>query len=151
MWVIQNIDEIGKIIEMLEKSRFDDCELELGDFKIKLGTNKSSEVQYIQAAQPYAAPAAPAVQADVPAQEASAIQGKTINAPLVGIFYSAPAPDAAPFVSVGSNVKKGDCVCIIEAMKIMNDIECELDGEIAECLVKNGDPVEFGQPLFRVK
>lgn len=77
--------------------------------------------------------------------------GKTINAPLIGTFYSSPSPDAEPYVKNGDKIEKGAVVCIIEAMKNMNEIESEADGEIVEILVQNGDTVEFGQPLFRLK
>lgn len=75
---------------------------------------------------------------------------KTIKAPMVGTFYSNPSPTAKPYVEVGTKVKKGDIVCIIEAMKLMNEIESEFDGKIAEILVKDGSPVEYGQPLFKI-
>ncbi len=77
-------------------------------------------------------------------------EGKLIRAPLVGTFYSAPSEEAAPFASVGDRIKKGQVVAIVEAMKLMNEIESDFDGEIAEIYVKNGDAVEYGQPLFRV-
>ena len=77
--------------------------------------------------------------------------GKLIESPLVGTFYAAPAEDAAPFVAVGDTVKKGQTLAIIEAMKLMNEIESEYDGTIAEVLVENGQPVEYGQPLFRIQ
>lgn len=77
--------------------------------------------------------------------------GKSINAPIVGVFYAAPSPDSEPYVSVGKKVKKGDTVCIIEAMKCMNEIQAEEDGEIVDVLVNNGDLVEFDQPLFSIK
>ena len=94
----------------------------------------------------------PAVSAPAPVQEAApADSGKTINAPIVGVFYAAPSPDSEPYVSVGKRVSKGDTVCIIEAMKCMNEIQAEADGEITEVLVNNGDLVEFDQPLFKVK
>ena len=78
-------------------------------------------------------------------------EGNIIKSPMVGTFYAKPSPDSEPYVEVGKNVKKGDVVCIIEAMKLMNEIESEFDGEIAEILVKDGEPVEYGKPLFRVK
>lgn len=77
--------------------------------------------------------------------------GKLIESPLVGTFYAAPAEDAAPFVAVGDTVKRGQTLAIIEAMKLMNEIESEYDGTIAEVLVENGQPVEYGQPLFRIQ
>lgn len=77
-------------------------------------------------------------------------EGKMIESPLVGTFYAAPSEDAAPFVAVGDMVKKGQTLAIIEAMKLMNEIESEYDGRVAEILAKNGKPVEYGQPLFRI-
>lgn len=77
--------------------------------------------------------------------------GKIVKAPLIGVYYSAPSPDSEPFIEVGKKISKGSVVCIIEAMKVMNEIESEIDGEVAEIFVNNAQPVEFGQPLFRVK
>lgn len=92
------------------------------------------------------APTAPAAPAAAPA--ACAEPRKTINSPMVGTFYRAPSPGAKPYADVGQRVKAGDTVCIIEAMKLLNEIEAETDGVIQEILVDNGAPVEFGQPLF---
>ena len=92
------------------------------------------------------APTAPAAPAAAPA--ASAEPRKTINSPMVGTFYRAPSPGAKPYADVGQRVKAGDTVCIIESMKLLNEIEAETDGVIQEILVDNGAPVEFGQPLF---
>ncbi len=78
-------------------------------------------------------------------------EGKTIKSPLVGTFYAAPAEDAKPFVAVGDEVKKGQVLAIVEAMKLMNEIESDFDGKIVEILVENGDNVEYGQPLFRIQ
>ncbi|MGN0459644.1 MAG: acetyl-CoA carboxylase biotin carboxyl carrier protein [Ruminococcus sp.] len=89
-------------------------------------------------------------QAPAPAPQPKSAD-KTIDAPMVGVFYQAPSPDAEPFVKVGQSVKKGDTVCIIEAMKLMNEIQAEQDGVITEVLAKNGDIIEFGQPLFAIK
>jgi acetyl-CoA carboxylase biotin carboxyl carrier protein len=98
---------------------------------------------------PAAAPAAaaPAGKADA---KASDKPGVLVSSPFVGTFYRAPSPDAAPFVDVGSKVKKGQTLCIVEAMKLMNEIECEVDGTVAEILVQNATPVEFGEALFRI-
>ncbi len=84
-------------------------------------------------------------------KEEAKVDGKIITAPMVGTFYLKPDPNSAPFVEIGRKVKKGDIVCIIEAMKLMNEIESEFDGEIAEILVKDGAMVDYGKPLFRVK
>ena len=94
---------------------------------------------------PAAAPAAPVA----PAAEAKA--GAVVTSPFVGTFYRAPSPDAPPFVDVGAVVKKGQVLCIVEAMKLMNEIEAEVAGTVAEILVQNATPVEFGQPLFRIE
>ena len=105
--------------------------------------------------------AAPAPAAPVPATGAEALgvtheepapvkEGTLVLAPTVGVFYSAPGPDARPFVKVGDQVKKGDTLCIIEAMKLMNEIPAEVDGTVAEICVGNGQVVEFNQPLFRI-
>ena len=80
----------------------------------------------------------------------SVSEGNVVKAPLVGTFYAAPAEDAAPFIQVGDSVKKGQSVAIIEAMKLMNEIESDFDGTVTEILVENGQPVEYGQPLFRI-
>ena len=107
-----------------------------------------------------AAPAAPLPAAPLPAgpapapfkeeTEEAAKPGKVVESPLVGTFYAAPAEDAEPFVTVGSAVKKGQTLAIVEAMKQMNEIESDYDGTVAEILVENGQPVEYGQPLFRI-
>lgn len=141
-----DIATLKEYIKVLEDSSLQT--LELSDGKDSIYLEKPS------AAAPAAAPVAavPAVNAPAPVQEAApADSGKTINAPIVGVFYAAPSPDSEPFVSVGKRVSKGDTVCIIEAMKCMNEIQAEADGEITEVLVNNGDLVEFDQPLFRVK
>lgn len=78
-------------------------------------------------------------------------EGNIVKSPMVGTFYSKPSPNADAYVSVGDNVKKGDVLCIIEAMKLMNEIESEFDGEVVEILVKDGEAVEYGKPLFRIK
>ena len=141
-----DIATLKEYIKVLEDSSLQT--LELSDGKDSIYLEKPS------AAAPAAAPVAavPAVSAPAPVQEAAhADSGKTINAPIVGVFYAAPSPDSEPYVSVGKRVSKGDTVCIIEAMKCMNEIQAEADGEITEVLVNNGDLVEFDQPLFRVK
>ena len=96
----------------------------------------------------------PVAEAPAPLKEAAegeaAKPGKVVESPLVGTFYAAPAEDAEPFVTVGSAVKKGQTLAIVEAMKLMNEIESDYDGTVAEILVENGQPVEYGQPLFRI-
>ena len=103
----------------------------------------------VVAATPAPAPAAPA---QTPAAEQKEVKkGKPLTSPMVGTFYSAPSPDAEPFVKVGQTVKEGDVVCIVEAMKLMNEIESEFSGKITEICVQDGQPVEFGQVLMYVE
>ena len=84
-------------------------------------------------------------------EEPKAKEGILVNSPMVGNFYTKPSPDSEPYVQIGKRVKKGDILCIIEAMKLMNEIESEFDGEIVEILAEDGKPVEYGKPLFRIK
>jgi acetyl-CoA carboxylase biotin carboxyl carrier protein len=101
-------------------------------------------------AMPVAVAPAPAA-APVPAPKAEAKPGTVVTSPFVGTFYRAPSPDSPPFVEVGAVVKKGQVLCIVEAMKLMNEIEAEVPGKVAEIMVANATPVEFGQPLFRIE
>ena len=137
-----NIEEIKELMALLENSSLSALEVQQDDVKVRL------EKPAVTVAAPVAVPApAPApVAAPAPADA-----GKAINAPIVGVFYAAPSPDSEPYVSVGKRVKKGDVVCIIEAMKCMNEIQAEEDGEITAILATNGELVEYGQPLFAIK
>lgn len=153
------IDEIKEIITALDNSSVTEVELTCGNGeKIKL--KKRSEVKLVAAepievpAAPMVIPAAPAASTapDVPVAEAAPVaEGKEIKSPMVGVFYAAASPDSAPYVQVGQAVKKGDTLCVIEAMKLMNEINAEESGVITEICVKNGDLVQFGQPLFKIK
>jgi acetyl-CoA carboxylase biotin carboxyl carrier protein len=96
------------------------------------------------------APAAPAAAAAPKAEAKADAPGTYVSSPFVGTFYRAPSPDSPPFTDVGQKVKKGQVLCIVEAMKLMNEIECEVDGTVAEILVQNATPVEFGEKLFRI-
>jgi len=117
------------------------------------GVAATPTVQVLGGAAPAAAPAAAPVAADAsaaaPAEDEPA--SEAINSPMVGTFYRSSSPDADPFVRVGDRVEEGTVVCILEAMKVMNEIQAEKSGEIAEVLVENGEPVEFGQPLFLLR
>lgn len=143
-----DIRKIKKLIDLMIESDLHALEVKEGDHAIALTR---------QAPQPiYQAPMAATVtqQINAPAIAPSIInatQGHCETSPMVGVFYSAPSPDDAPFVKVGQSVKKGEQLCIIEAMKIMNPIEATQDGVIEEILVKNGDVVQFGQSLFRFR
>lgn len=144
-----NIDEIKEFIAVLENSSLSVLELQNENgSKIRLEKPQVA-VQAASVVQAAPAPQSAPAQA-APTAAPVADSGKTINAPIVGVFYAAPSPDAQPYVSVGKQVKKGDTVCIIEAMKCMNEIQAEEDGEITEVIVKDGELVEYGQPLFKI-
>ncbi len=142
-----------ELIEALKQTDYDHIEVEQDGNRLVLSKYKPETV--VQAYAPVAAaPAAVAVQEAVPA----AVDKKDddtgleiVKSPIVGTFYSSSSPEAPAFVQVGTKVKKGDVLCIIEAMKLMNEIEAEVDGEVVEVLVGNEDPVEYGQPLFKIK
>ena len=133
------------LINAVSDSTLTGLKYEENGVKIQL-TKKEGKVKVIAA--PAAAPAA--VQPEASADEAADKPGNIVKSPLVGTFYAAPAEDADPFVAVGDTVKKGQTLAIVEAMKLMNEIESDFDGKIAEVLVENGQPVEYGQPLFRI-
>lgn len=145
-------EEIKELIKILEESSLSVIEIQKEDGS-KVRIEKSQPVQQFVAAQAAVAPQSVSASAVQPTQTQPACTdaGKTINAPIVGVFYAAPSPDAAPYVSVGKQVKKGETVCIIEAMKCMNEIQAEEDGEIIEILASDGELVEYGQPLFKIK
>lgn len=154
------IEEIKEIITALDNSSVTEVELTCGNGeKIKL--KKRNEVKVV-AAEPVeipvapvapVVPVAPAAPQAAPAAEAAPAEteGKEIKSPMVGVFYAAASPDSEPYVQVGQTVKKGDTLCIIEAMKLMNEINAEESGVITEICAKNGDLVQFGQPLFKIK
>lgn len=153
-----DLKDIKAIIELMKKNDLSVFKLEREDFKIVLerGTGEVIRVAAPVAA-PVLLPAAPAAPAAAPAANlapaAPALPSDTrdISSPMVGTFYSASSPDAPPFVKVGDSVDENTVVCIIEAMKVMNEIKAETKGVIAEVVGENGKPVQFGQPLFRVR
>ena len=139
------IDEIIKLIETVSKNDVDSLNYATDSEKIVIKKNKTKFVT----GEIQAAPALQSVSFDaVNAGENTKVSGHTVTSPLVGTFYSAPSPDAPSFVNVGDRVKKGQVIGIIEAMKLMNELESDFDGVIKEILVKDEDVVEFGQPLF---
>ncbi|TNE71771.1 acetyl-CoA carboxylase biotin carboxyl carrier protein [bacterium] len=151
---------IKNIIDLISKSDVNEVSIEEGDFKIKVkkaADIKDAQVVYHSApAAPLApiaaAPTAPAQPASVAAAPAKEDNSKytTVKSPMVGTYYKSPSPDAAPFVQVGQSVSKGDPLCIIEAMKIMNEVVSDYSGTIVKILVDNQQPVEFDQPLFLI-
>ena len=146
-------DEIRKLVGLLEEKNLSVFELEVEGLKVKIARNAPAPVPVLVAAPAPAAPATPeeAVAAEAKAQAIEAAKGHhLITSPMVGTFYRAPDPTSAPFVDIGDTVKKGQTLCIIEAMKLMNEIEADVDGTIAEIYVENAKPVEFGQKLFAI-
>lgn len=149
-----DLDRFRKLLQLMEKHDVTEANLQKGDesWKVRRGPREvvvapqAAPVAAQAPAPPAAAPSAPA-----PAAAPAAPAGVTIDAPTVGTFYSAPGPDSPPFVSVGSTVGPETTICIIEAMKVMNEIPAEKSGKIVEVLVENGDPVDFGTPLFRIE
>lgn len=119
------------------------------DYEIELGEKRPPMPPIAPMMAPMA-PQTPAA-APAPAAQAPALSGNIVKSPIVGTFYAAPAPDKAPYVSVGSTVNKGDVLFIIESMKLMNEVTSEFSGKVAEILVKNGDAVEFDQPILRIE
>ena len=146
-----DIDYVEKLAKVLADNSLTEISLEDGEQAITL----RKEVMGVAAA-PVAvpaaqtAPAAPSNQA-APAEQKEVKKGKPLTSPMVGTFYSAPSPDAEPFVKVGQTVKEGDVVCIVEAMKLMNEIEAEFSGKVVEICVEDGQPVEFGQVLMYIE
>ena len=152
-----NLDKLKELIELMEKHGLSEVHLRHGSEQWRLRRGGQDTVQFVPAAAPAAVPApvaaAPAPQpaaAPAPAPEAPASNLLEIKSPIVGTFYSSPSPDDPIFVQKGSKVGPDSVVCIVEAMKVFNQITADVSGTIEEILVNNGDPVESGQPLFRV-
>ncbi len=138
--------KIEQIITLFEGSKVASMELEIEDIKIKL--KKHNEGSII--AQPQMMPAPTLVSAPVETRNEVVKEMKAIKSPLVGTFYASPSPDSSAFVSVGSQVNKGDVVCIVEAMKVMNEIKADQSGVVKEICVQDGDMVQFDQPIFLI-
>ena len=158
----QDIQDLKQLIEFLKQYQVAEFDLDRGDLKIRLkfhpqegATGLGDLARLLQQAPqaaaasgpaPSASPAAPAEPAAAPPEELH-----VVKSPIVGTFYSSPSPGAASFVSPGDHVEKGQVICIVEAMKLMNEIESDAAGEIVKCLVTNGQAIEFGQPLFAIR
>lgn len=150
-----DLRKLKKLIEMVEESGIAEIEITEGEEKVRITRANPTPISYAapqptqfympQAAAPAAAPAA----SSAPVVEApAAVEGETIKSPMVGTFYRSPSPGAKSFVEVGQQVNVGDPLCIIEAMKLLNEIEAERAGTIKAILIENGQPVEYGEPLF---
>ncbi|ANF57867.1 acetyl-CoA carboxylase biotin carboxyl carrier protein [Halotalea alkalilenta] len=147
-----DIRKVKKLIELLEESNISEIEIQEGEESVRISRNFTGgqPMQMPSAtyyAQPTAAPV-PAAAAEAPAAAPAAPTGHQVTSPMVGTFYRAPAPGAKAFVEVGQSVKRGDTICIVEAMKMMNQIEADKDGVIEAILVEDGEPVEYDQPMI---
>jgi acetyl-CoA carboxylase biotin carboxyl carrier protein len=152
-----DIRKVKKLIELLEESNIDEIEIKEGEESVRISRNGAQAAA--NAAMPYAyppqyapppAPIAAAAPVAAPIVEEAALAGHAIKSPMVGTFYRSPSPTSPMFVEVGQTVAVGDVVCIVEAMKMMNQIEADKAGTIGAILVENGEPVEFDQPLFTI-
>ena len=155
-----DLRKLKKLIDLVQESGIAELEITEGEEKVKIVKGGEATVTPVApataplagapiaapASAPATAPAAAAAAAEEPAQS-----GHVLKAPMVGTFYRSPSPEAKPFVEVGQNVKAGETVCIIEAMKLMNEIEADATGMIKAILVESGQPVEYGQPLFIIE
>ena len=150
-----DIRKIKKLIELVEESGIAELEITEGEESVRIHRGSSQAAVMPAAPVQYAAPAAPAPAVPAPAAEApsapAAVSGHAVKSPMVGTFYRASSPEAKPFVEVGQTVSVGDTLCIVEAMKMMNQIEADKAGVVREIMVDNGDAVEFDQPMFIIE
>jgi len=147
-----DIRKIKKLIELLEESGVAEIEIHEGEESVRISRHGSvgpatAPVQYVVDQPPASAPVPAATPPETPAAQENGIEGHVVRSPMVGTFYRASSPTAKPFVEVGQTVNKGDTLCIIEAMKMFNQIEADISGVVKAILVENGQPVEFDQPL----
>lgn len=150
-----DIKKIKELIDMMKANDLSEIEIEDGDTHIKLKRGQSEPVSHPHVTAPpvlpqHPAPPPPSTELPAATETETKDNLSDIKSPIVGTFYVAPSPDAKPFVEIGSKVDENTVVCIVEAMKVMNEIKSEVKGTIREICVKNGQAVEFGQPLFRV-
>jgi acetyl-CoA carboxylase biotin carboxyl carrier protein len=150
-----DIRKIKKLIELLEESGISELEITEGEESVRISRNGPAQ-HYAPAPMHYAAPApapvaAPAAAPVAAAAAQAAVSGHVVKSPMVGSFYRAASPTSKNFVEVGQSVKVGDTLCIVEAMKMMNQIQSDKAGVVKEILVENGEPVEFDQPLFIIE
>ena len=147
------IDEIKELIQALEQSQLTSLEVSQGNDRLRLEKNYAAVQSAPVTAAPMQQPVAQPVMQAAPQESVAPVsapqpKGTAVKSPIVGVFYAAPSPEDAPYVTVGSQVKKGDVLCLVEAMKLMNEITAEQDGVITEICVENAEVVEYGQPLF---
>lgn len=137
---------LEELAQLMEKYGLSEISVEEGDFKAAM--SKLPSMPVMAAPVPQMAAAAPSA---TPAQASPAMTGNIIKSPIIGTFYAAPAPGKAPFAAVGQQISQGDVVCIVESMKLMNEINSEFSGKVVEIFVKDGEAVEFDQPLMRIE
>jgi acetyl-CoA carboxylase biotin carboxyl carrier protein len=159
----QDMKDLRELIEFLKEYQVAEFDLDRGDTKIRLkftqpaaaSTGIADIAKLVTAAPVVHAAAAASAAAASPAPPAPAADPDAglhiVKSPIVGTFYGSPSPGAAPFVSPGDHVEKGQVICIVEAMKLMNEIESDASGEVVKCFISNGQPIEFGQPLFSIR
>lgn len=150
-----DIRKVKKLIELLQSSGISEIEVHEGEESVRISSHHAPGAHQTLLQAPVS-PSANPVHNDAPQPSLEVTtpvveEGHIVKSPMVGIFYASPSPDAAPFVSVGQSVNKGDILCIVEAMKIMNQIEADASGVVSKIFVEPGEPVEFGQPLFALK
>ncbi|MGD9591964.1 MAG: acetyl-CoA carboxylase biotin carboxyl carrier protein [Candidatus Berkiella sp.] len=152
-----DIRKIKKLIEVLEESGIAEIEIREGEESVRISRKmESAATQFVMSAPPPLTHSTSSVTVstnsnETPAATPALPEGHIVTSPMVGTMYRAPAPDQAPFVEIGASVKAGDTLCIVEAMKMLNQIEADKAGTVTAILVENGQPVEFGQPLFVIK
>jgi acetyl-CoA carboxylase biotin carboxyl carrier protein len=139
------IDDLKELIDLLKETDITDLQLEKNGTKIRIKRERMLSPMEIQVQK------LGGLQEKIISTTEEETRLITITSPIVGTFYRAPSPEAAPFVEIGSRVKKGQVLCIVEAMKLMNEIESETDGTVIKVLVENGQPVEYGEPLFLIE
>jgi acetyl-CoA carboxylase biotin carboxyl carrier protein len=144
-----DLRKLKKLIDLVQESGIAELEITEGEEKVKIVKGGMVPAPVMMATpSEHRAPAAAALAAPAAEAEPAAPEGHVVKAPMVGTFYRSPSPDAKVFVEVGQAVKEGETICIIEAMKLMNEIEADASGTVKAILVENGQPVEYGQPLF---
>jgi acetyl-CoA carboxylase biotin carboxyl carrier protein len=155
-----DLKDIKAIIDLMRKNALSEFELERQDFKIKLKRGVTGQVVPVEESLPNAyptplppagTPGLPVAPGPMPAPTPAASPVLEIKSPMIGTFYRAPSPDAADYVEIGTEVTPETVVCLIEAMKVMNEIKAEVKGVVTDILIENAKPVEFGQPLFRIR
>lgn len=144
-----DVKRIRRLVKLMEDHNLGEVDLQQGEQSIRIRRGAEGGVPIVAAAPVAAAPVAPAAESSPAAADDADV--KLIKSPMVGTFYAASSPEAAPYVKVGDPIGPDSTVCVIEAMKVFNEIPAETSGKIVAVLVENGDPVEFGQPLFKVE